>query len=124
MGKCATLRVLGGEEGHDAGVRVVITSGTGTHFAAELFDLAGYPPFGDPAPSVVICKSPAGFRATYGPHAGLLLSADAKGCAPPQFWCEEYRKSFSKTTLPLYPLDPDASLRLVVLVIPSPHHTS
>ena len=72
-----------------------------------------YPPFGPGEHvSVVVCKSPAGFRATYGPHAGLLLSADARGCAPPQFWKQEYRSEFSKTTTPLFPLDPHAELSL------------
>ena len=34
----------------------------GAHFARELFALGGYEPFDA---SVVVCKSPAGFRATY-----------------------------------------------------------
>lgn len=42
MGKCATLRLLAEHGGEDTGVRVVLTSGTGPHFAAELFTLAGY----------------------------------------------------------------------------------
>ena len=59
---CATLRLLT-LDGSDTGVRVVLTTGIGAHFAVELFVLGGYDPF---EASVVICKSPAGFRATYG----------------------------------------------------------
>jgi hypothetical protein len=54
----------------------VLTSSIGAHFAIEMFDLAGYHPFKGAEPaSVVVCKSPAGFRATYGPYAGE--------CVPP-----------------------------------------
>eukprot|EP00038_Savillea_parva_P009596 m.184596 g.184596 ORF g.184596 m.184596 type:complete len:553 (+) comp16182_c0_seq1:60-1718(+) len=121
MEKCATLRILSSKDGHDTWVRVILTSGTGPHFAAELFTLAGYPPFGPGTHvSVVICKSPAGFRATYGPHAGLLMSSDAPGCAPPQFWKPEYKSEFSKIDAPLFPLDMNAELKLDARLIRSP----
>ena len=39
------------------------------HFAAELFEIGGLDPWGA---SVLVAKSPAGFRATYGEAAGLM----------------------------------------------------
>ena len=62
--------------------------------------LGGYDPF---KASVVICKSPAGFRATYGERAGLMLSADAAGCAPAKFWNPEYAGGFPAEVGALYP---------------------
>ena len=41
MAQCATLRLLDGPDGEDTGVRVILTTGIGAHFAAELFALAG-----------------------------------------------------------------------------------
>lgn len=36
--------------------------------------------------SLIVAKSPGGFRATYGRHAARMLSSEAPGCAPPRFW--------------------------------------
>eukprot|EP00039_Didymoeca_costata_P030461 m.29683 g.29683 ORF g.29683 m.29683 type:complete len:557 (+) comp8126_c0_seq2:114-1784(+) len=103
LGQCAVVRILTANMKFDAGVRLILTSGTGAHFARELFKLAGYDP--ESAASVIICKSPAGFRATYGSIAGLLLSADAEGCAPAKFWDARYAKDFSKKQDDLFPFD-------------------
>ena len=105
------MRLLRPESGDDTGVRVILTTGIGAHFAAELFELGGYSPFES---SVVICKSPAGFRATYddpgrpeGERAGLMLSADAAGCAPAKFWEPTYSGSFPADVQALYPWSMD-----------------
>lgn len=109
---CACLKLVtdgddteGGSE-RDTGVRMVVTTGSGAHFATELFALAGYDAY---EAGVVICKSPAGFRATYGARAGMMVSADAKGCAPAKFWLPEYRDSFPTETSALFPWDESAS---------------
>src|SRR5262249_24970766 len=52
MGRAAVLR--------HGGVRVVVTFASGPHFAPELFRAAGIDPF---AASVLVAKSPCGFRA-------------------------------------------------------------
>eukprot|EP01043_Picozoa_sp_COSAG02_P042228 COSAG02_NODE_3572_length_6543_cov_3.650217_3_plen_200_part_00 len=97
---CATLRLLRPDTRDDTGIRVILTTGIGAHFAVELFELGGYDPF---EASVVICKSPAGFRATYGHRASLMVSADAAGCAPAKFWEPQYAGSFPAEVGTLYP---------------------
>src|SRR5207302_9345852 len=51
---------------HAGNVHVVVTSRTGPHFAPQLFQLAGFDPF---AASVLVAKSPCGFRAAYAERA-------------------------------------------------------
>ena len=90
MGPSAVARV--------GDVRIVITSRSGPHFSPELFLAAGIDPF---AASVLIAKSPCGFRAAYANRAGRILLAKAPGCAPSDFWHYEYQK----IPRPLWPWD-------------------
>ncbi|MBY0231428.1 MAG: M81 family metallopeptidase [Gemmataceae bacterium] len=90
MGRAVVLR--------RGNVRVVATSRTGPHFAPQLFEAAGFDPF---AASVVVAKSPCGFRAAYGGRAALVLSVRGEGCAPPEFW----KKDFRNIPRPLWPWD-------------------
>jgi microcystin degradation protein MlrC len=90
MGRSAVLRV--------GSVRIVITSRSGPHFAPELFQAAGHDPF---AASVVVAKSPCGFRAAYEQRAAAIHVVQAPGCAPPNFW--EY--PYEQITRPLWPWD-------------------
>ena len=79
-------------------VRIVVTSRSGPHFAPLLFETAGIDPF---TASVVVAKSPCGFRASYAPRAREILVVNAPGCAPPDFWKYE----FEKIPRPLWPWD-------------------
>ena len=90
MGRCAVLR--------QNNVAVVVTSRSGPHFAPELFQAAGYDPF---ASSVLIAKSPCGFRAAYAARAAQIFSIRAPGCAPSDFWNYEYQN----IQRPLWPWD-------------------
>jgi microcystin degradation protein MlrC len=90
MGPSAVLR--------SGNVHIVVTSTSGPHFAPELFQAAGFDPF---AASVVVAKSPCGFRAAYAAHAREILVVRAPGCAPSDFWRYEYRK----IPHPLWPWD-------------------
>ena len=80
MGRCAVL---------DAGrnVHVIATTKSGPHFAPQLFETAGLDPF---AASVVVAKSPCGFRAAYAHRAQQIFSIRAPGCAPSDFWNYPY----------------------------------
>ena len=80
MGRCAVLD-LGGN------IHVVVTTRSGPHFAPQLFEAAGFDPF---AASVVVAKSPCGFRAAYAPRAAQIFSVRAPGCAPSDFWNYPY----------------------------------
>jgi microcystin degradation protein MlrC len=80
MGPSAVLR--------QGNVHVVVTSRSGPHFAPELFRAAGLDPF---AASVLVAKSPCGFRAAYEGQAKKILVVQAPGCAPSDFWRYEYR---------------------------------
>src|SRR5262249_46489436 len=80
MGPSAVLRT--------GGVLIVVTSRTGPHFAPELFRTAGLDPF---AASVLVAKSPCGFRAAYEAKAVRVMVVRAPGCAPADFWNYEYR---------------------------------
>ena len=51
-------------------VHIVVTARTGPHFAPQLFQAAGFDPF---AASVVVAKSPCGFRAAYQDRARQIL---------------------------------------------------
>ena len=80
MGPCAALDL-----GHS--VFAVVTSRSGPHFAPRLFEMAGFDPF---AASVLVAKSPCGFRAAYAPRAAQIFSVRAPGCAPSDFWNYPY----------------------------------
>jgi microcystin degradation protein MlrC len=90
MGPSAVLR--------HGNVHIVVTSRSGPHFAPELFRAAGLDPF---AASVLVAKSPCGFRAAYAPHADMILVLRLPGCAPADFWRHDYRR----ITRPLWPWD-------------------
>jgi microcystin degradation protein MlrC len=90
MGHCAVLR--------QGNVHVIVTSRSGPHFAPELFRAAGLDPF---AASVLVAKSPCGFRAAYAPHAARIFVVRAPGCAPSDFWHYEYKN----IPRPLWPWD-------------------
>jgi microcystin degradation protein MlrC len=90
MGPSAVLR--------SGNVHVVVTSRSGPHFAPEFFRGAGFDPF---VASVLIAKSPCGFRAAYAGRADLILVVRAPGCAPSDFWNYEYRN----IQRPLWPWD-------------------
>jgi microcystin degradation protein MlrC len=90
MGPSAILR--------HGNVHVVVTSRSGPHFAPELFQVAGLDPF---AASVLVAKSPCGFRAAYAPRAKRILVVQAPGCAPPDF----YRYEYCHIPRPLWPWD-------------------
>jgi microcystin degradation protein MlrC len=90
MGPSAVLR--------KGNVHIVVTSRTGPHFAPQLFQAAGIDPF---AASVLIAKSPCGFRAAYEARAKKIMVVQAPGCAPPEFWRYEYRN----IPRPLWPWD-------------------
>jgi microcystin degradation protein MlrC len=79
-------------------VHVVVTSRSGPHFAPELFQAAGIDPF---AASVLVAKSPCGFRAAYGARARRMVVVKAPGCAPSDFWHYDYRQ----IPRPLWPWD-------------------
>ena len=80
MGSSIVLR-------HGSGVHVLATTRSGPHFAPEFFRSAGFEPFDA---SVVVAKSPCGFRAVYEEHAAAIYSVKAPGCAPSDFWNYEF----------------------------------
>jgi microcystin degradation protein MlrC len=90
MGPSAVLRC--------GNVYVVVTSRSGPHFAPELFQAAGLDPF---AASVLVAKSPCGFRAAYQQKAKKILQVQAPGCSPSDFWHYAYRN----IPRPLWPWD-------------------
>jgi microcystin degradation protein MlrC len=79
-------------------VHIVVTSRSGPHFAPQLFQTAGLDPF---AASVLIAKSPCGFRAAYADRAKQIFVVRAPGCAPSDFW----RLPFTRIPRPLWPWD-------------------
>ncbi|MBI1917700.1 MAG: MlrC C-terminal domain-containing protein, partial [Planctomycetes bacterium] len=90
MGPSAVLRA--------GSVRIVLTSRSGPHFSPDLFRAAGLDPF---AASVLVAKSPCGFRAAYEEKAARIMVVRAPGCAPADFWKYEYRR----IPRPLWPWD-------------------
>ena len=90
MGRSAVLAV--------GDVRVLITSRSGPHFAPQFFQAAGFDPY---SASVLVAKSPCGFRAAYQDHASEIMVVRAPGCAPSDFWNYEYRR----IPRPLWPWD-------------------
>jgi microcystin degradation protein MlrC len=91
MGPSAVLRA--------GNVHVIVTSRSGPHFAPELFRAAGIDPF---AASVLVAKSPCGFRAAYADRAERILVVRAPGCAPADFWNYPY----ANRPRPLWPWEP------------------
>jgi microcystin degradation protein MlrC len=83
-------------------VHIIVTSRTGPHFAPDLFRAAGLDPF---AASVLVAKSPCGFRAAYEARSKKVILVQAPGCAPADFWHYEYRN----IPRPLWPWDEIAS---------------
>lgn len=79
-------------------VHIVITSRSGPHFAPDLFHGAGLDPF---TASVLVAKSPCGFRAAYADRASKISVVKAPGCAPSDFWNYPYRH----IPRPLWPWD-------------------
>jgi microcystin degradation protein MlrC len=79
-------------------VQVIVTTHSGPHFAPELFFAAGIDPF---AASVLVAKSPCGFRAAYQHKAALILVVRAPGCAQADFW----NQRFERISRPLWPWD-------------------
>ncbi len=102
MGPSAVLR--------SGNVHVIVTSRSGPHFAPQLFRAAGLDPF---AASVLVAKSPCGFRAAYADRAARILVVRAPGCAPSDFWTYDYRRRPS----PLWPWEEPASRPPEPLVI-------
>lgn len=92
MGRSAVLRA--------GDVMIVLTTRSGPHFAPELFHSAGLDPF---AASVLVAKSPCGFRAAYAPRARQIILVQAPGCAPSDFWRYEYQHR----QRPCWPWEPD-----------------
>ena len=79
-------------------IRVIATTLSGPHFAPELFQAAGFDPF---AASVVVAKSPCGFRAVYASKAAAIYSVRAPGCAPSDYW----NYPFHRIPHPIWPWD-------------------
>jgi microcystin degradation protein MlrC len=96
MGPSAVLRA--------GNVHVLVTTRSGPHFAPQFFQSAGLDPF---AASVLVAKSPCGFRAAYEGRAGLILVVKAPGCAPADFWNYPY----ANIPRPLWPWDEVADWR-------------
>jgi microcystin degradation protein MlrC len=90
MGPSAVLR--------HGNVHIVVTSRTGPHFAPQLFEAAGLAPF---EASVLVAKSPCGFRAVYQGKAARIISVAGPGCSPSDFWTWKYDHAPS----PLWPWD-------------------
>lgn len=90
-------------------IRVIVTSLSGPHFAPELFQAAGFDPF---AASVVVAKSPCGFRAVYASRAAAIHSVRAPGCAPTDYWTYP----FTRIPRPTWPWDDIADWKAAPLV--------
>jgi microcystin degradation protein MlrC len=90
MGPSAVLR--------HGNVHIVVTARSGPHFAPQLFQAAGLDPF---AASVLVAKSPCGFRAVYTSRARQIISVRGPGCAPADFWHYPYHN----IPRPLWPWD-------------------
>ncbi|MGH7139303.1 MAG: M81 family metallopeptidase, partial [Pirellulales bacterium] len=94
MGKSAVLR--------SGDVYILATTQSGPHFAPEFFRSAGFDPF---AASLLVAKSPCGFRAAYAERARRILLVRAPGCAPSDFWNYAYHH----IPRPLWPWDDRSS---------------
>jgi microcystin degradation protein MlrC len=105
MGPAAVLR--------QGNVHVVVTARTGPHFAPDLFRTAGLDPF---TASVLVAKSPCGFRAAYEARAKKILVVRAPGCAPADFW----RYQFRHIPCPLWPWEEVEGWAPAPTVVPAP----
>ena len=94
MGRAAVLQ--------HGNVHIVVTSRSGPHFAPQLFQAAGLDPF---AASVLVAKSPCGFRAAYADKAKQIFVVRSPGCAPSDFWT----LPFTRIPRPLLPWDGNLS---------------
>ncbi len=90
MGPAAVLR--------HGNVHLLVTTRSGPHFAPDFFRSAGLDPF---AASVLVAKSPCGFRAAYQAQAKKIMMLRSPGCAPSDFWNYEYKN----IQRPLWPWD-------------------
>jgi microcystin degradation protein MlrC len=79
-------------------VRVVVTTRSGPHFSPQLFQAAGLDPF---SASVLVARSPCGFRAAYADRARRIVMVRSPGCAPSDFWMHPY----ASIPRPLWPWD-------------------
>jgi microcystin degradation protein MlrC len=79
-------------------VHLLITTRSGPHFAPDFFRSAGLDAF---TASVLVAKSPCGFRAAYEAQARKIIMLRSPGCAPSEFWKCEY-KGIER---PLWPWD-------------------
>ena len=85
MGQCATLKLLDGAGGADTGTRLILTTGIGCHFAAELFKLGGY----DPCTSVSLlaCVSVRLYEQNGSVPGSVLFSVRVCVCAHARSRC-------------------------------------
>jgi len=90
MGPAAVLR--------HGNVHLLVTTRSGPHFAPDFFRAAGLDPF---TASVLVAKSPCGFRAAYQERAKKIYMVRSPGCAPSDFW--NYR--YERIPRPLWPWD-------------------
>jgi microcystin degradation protein MlrC len=90
MGPAAVLR--------HGNVRIVVTSRSGPHFSPTLFQTADLDPF---AASVLVARSPCGFRAAYAERARRIVMVRTPGCSPSDFWNYPYER----IDRPLWPWD-------------------
>ena len=88
---------------------MIVTSLSGPHFAPVLFQAAVFDPF---AASVVVAKSPCGFRAVYASRAAAIHSVRAPGCAPTDYWTYP----FTRIPRPTWPWDDIADWKAAPLV--------
>lgn len=109
MGRSAVLRA--------GDVLLVLTSRSGPHFAPELFQTAGLDPF---AASVLVAKSPCGFRAAYSGHAREIILVRAPGCAPSDFQRYEYQHR----QRPCWPWEPDIQWQPTLELVTGPDRSS
>jgi microcystin degradation protein MlrC len=90
MGPSAVLR--------HQNVRVVVTTRSGPHFSPQLFQAAALDPYGA---SVLVARSPCGFRAAYADRARRIVMVRSPGCAPSDFW----KLAYANISRPLWPWD-------------------
>ena len=87
-------------------VTLLLVERTGPGSTPKLYRCMGLEPLDYHA---VVVKSPAGFRAEYGPFAAAILLASCPGCAAPDFAA----LPFQRIDRPLWPLDPVEDWRAV-----------
>ena len=91
MGRAAVVQV--------ADVTLLLVERPGPGSTPLMYRCVGLEPKGF---KVLIVKSPAGFRAEFGPFAADIILSDCPGCASSRFASLPYRK----IARPLWPLDP------------------